>query len=117
MDRVRPQPNRGDVWDADFDPVRGHEQAGRRPALIVSANTLNHGPADLVVVVPLTSRDKGIPSHVPISPPEGGLTTPSFAMCEQIRVFAIERLIRRRGSVAAPTLVDVGNWLRDLLDV
>ncbi|OYV95604.1 MAG: growth inhibitor PemK, partial [Planctomycetia bacterium 21-64-5] len=50
------QPVRGEVWTVNLDPVRGHEQAGTRPALIVSVNRFNHGPAGLVVVLPITSR-------------------------------------------------------------
>ncbi|NLJ36638.1 MAG: type II toxin-antitoxin system PemK/MazF family toxin, partial [candidate division WS1 bacterium] len=40
-----PKPSRGDIWMLDLDPTRGHEQAGKRPGLIVSADPLNHGPA------------------------------------------------------------------------
>ncbi len=50
---MRP-PQRGEVWLIDFDPIRGHEQAGRRPALILSVDVFNAGPADLVVAVPIT---------------------------------------------------------------
>ena len=54
----------------DLDPTR--EQAGKRPALVISTNGFNKSRADLVVVVPITSKDKGIPWHVPLQPPEGG---------------------------------------------
>ena len=43
-------PARGEVWSVDLDPVRGHEQAGTRPALVVSVDEFNEGPADLVVI-------------------------------------------------------------------
>jgi len=61
------------------DPARdftGHEQIGRRPVLIVSADQFNRAAGGwwpLAVVVPLTTRDRGIALHVPIQPPEGGL--------------------------------------------
>ena len=48
-------PARGEVWLADLNPVRGHEQAGRRPVLVVSEDLFNQGPAGLAVVLPLTS--------------------------------------------------------------
>jgi mRNA interferase MazF len=73
-------PNRGEVWLADLGAGRGREQAGRRPALVVSDDAFNHGPAGLVMVVPLTSKvkkSKNIPAHIPVDPPEGGLKTPS----------------------------------------
>src|SRR3990170_1190644 len=47
-------PGRGEVWMTDLSPVRGHEQAGRRPALIVSDTVFNQGPAGLVIVLPIT---------------------------------------------------------------
>jgi mRNA interferase MazF len=47
-------PERGDIWLADLDPVRGREQAGRRPILIVSVDGFNQSKAGLAIVVPLT---------------------------------------------------------------
>jgi mRNA interferase MazF len=114
---VRGFPARGDVWDADFDPVRGREQAGRRPAIVVSTDAFNRGPGRLVTVVPLTSRDRGYRFHVPALPPEGGLTLASFVMCEQVRIVAIERLLRRRGSLGARTLAQIEDRLRILLEL
>ncbi|MGH2532432.1 MAG: type II toxin-antitoxin system PemK/MazF family toxin [Thermomicrobiales bacterium] len=116
MGRVTAHLVRGDVWDAEFDPVRGREQAGRRPAVIVSSSDANRGRSELVFVVPMTRRDRGIPSHVPIQPPEGGLTSPSVIMCEQLRTFSVERLLRRRGTVSLATLREIEWRLRYLLD-
>ena len=53
-------PSRGEVWDLNFDPTLGHEQAGTRPALILSVDLFNEGPADLVVVVPLTRSARAV---------------------------------------------------------
>ena len=71
---------RGEVWLVNFDSTRGREQAGKRPALVVSTNGFNKSPAELVVVIPITSKDKKIPWHVPIEPPEGGAKTKNFIM-------------------------------------
>ena len=49
---------RGEIWMIDFDPTRGHEQAGRRPALVVSDDVFNAGPAGLVMVLPVTTKPK-----------------------------------------------------------
>ena len=108
-------PLRGEVWLVDLDPARGHEQAGMRPGLVVSVDLFNRGPAELVVVVPLTTRAKGIPWHVPVEPPEGGLEQKSFIKCEDVRSVAKERLTRRLGMVSAETLVAVEDRLRILL--
>ena len=50
------QPSHGDVWPIDFDPIQGREQAGTRPALRLSVDKFNHGPAAMVVVLPVTSE-------------------------------------------------------------
>jgi len=64
-------PSRGEVWDLILDPTIGHEQAGSRPALIVSVDIFNEGPADLVVVIPVTRTERKVRWHVPVKPPEG----------------------------------------------
>ena len=52
----------GEVWLADLGATRGHEQAGRRPVLVFSIDDFNSGPANLVVVLPLTSKFRGVPN-------------------------------------------------------
>ena len=108
-------PYRGEIWLADLNPIRGHEQAGRRPVLVLSEDIFNQGPADLVIALPLTSTHRGVPSHVPITPPEGGLKTPSVILCDAIRSIAKERLLRRWGAVSTATLEGVEDRVRFLL--
>jgi len=47
------KPNQGEIWFIDLDPVVGHEQARRRPCLVVSDDQFNHSRAQLVMVIPL----------------------------------------------------------------
>ncbi len=108
-------PSRGDVWLVSLNPVRGREQAGTRPALIVAVDGLNRSPADLVIVIPITSRKKGVRSHVPTTPPEGGLRRESFIKCEDVRSISQERLARFLGRVSAGTMSEVEERLRVLL--
>lgn len=54
------QPLRGEVWLATLDPTVGREQAGTRPALIVSDDLFNQSHAELVVVLPITSKSKNV---------------------------------------------------------
>ena len=68
---MSPEPSRGEIWLADLNPIRGHEQAGTRPVLVVSTNLFNKGPAGLVFVLPLTRTNRRIPAHIPIDKPEG----------------------------------------------
>lgn len=109
---------RGEVWLADLNPTRGREQTGQRPVLVVSANLFNQSGAGLVIVVPFTTRKRGIPTHIEVSPPDGGLREPSFAMCEQVRTIAMDRLAPHPfGSVSPPVLQLVEDRLRLLLDL
>lgn len=111
------RPARGEVWLIDFDPTRGREQAGRRPGLVVSTDPFNSGPAGLVVVVPLTTRYRGVPLHISVSPPEGGLRQQSHIKCEDVRSVSVERLVERWGAVAPRTLKLVEDRLRILLEL
>ncbi|MGQ9555391.1 MAG: type II toxin-antitoxin system PemK/MazF family toxin [Anaerolineae bacterium] len=110
-------PSRGEVWLVNLNPTRGHEQAGTRPAVIVSTDGFNHGPAGLVVVLPLSTTWRGVPFHVPVTPPEGGLRQPSYVKCEDIRSIAGERLVERWGSLSTSTMALVEDRLRILLEL
>ena len=112
-----PEPLRGEIWLVDLSPVRGHEQGGRRPGLVVSVDLFNHGPAGLVLVLPITARPKGIPLHVQVDPPEGGLDRRSFIKCEDIRSVSKTRLVEPCGSVSSNTMRGVEECLRILLDL
>jgi mRNA interferase MazF len=109
---------RGQVWLADLEPTRGREQSGERPVLIVSTDLFNQGRSRLVVVVPFTTRRQGLPVHVEVQPPDGGLREVSFAMCEQVRSLAVDRLGSQPfGRVPAAVLSTVEDRLRLLLDL
>lgn len=110
-------PLRGEIWTIDLDPTRGHEQAGKRPALIVSDDVFNAGPAGLVIVLPLTSKSKGVRTHVAVQPPEGGLRKMSFIKCEDVRSASIERLEKRLGVISPATMEAVAMRLRILMDL
>ncbi|HJW13512.1 MAG TPA: type II toxin-antitoxin system PemK/MazF family toxin [Thermoanaerobaculia bacterium] len=108
-------PRRGEVWFVSLNPTVGHEQAGRRPAVVISEDAFNSGPADLVVLLPITSTLKPIPSQIRLSPPEGGLDRESAVLCEAVRSVSRQRLIRRLGAVSAARLALVEDALRILL--
>jgi mRNA interferase MazF len=110
-------PARGEIWDADLNPTVGREQAGRRPVLVVSDDALNSSPRGLVVVIPITGTSRGLPTHIPVTPPEGGLAKPSVMMTEQIRSISKDRLRRRYGVVTKATMRQVDEVLRIVLSL
>jgi mRNA interferase MazF len=59
-------PEKGDFIFAVFEPQAGHEQKGRRPALVIS-NTLFNIRTGLAIVCPITKTDRGYPFHLPIN--------------------------------------------------
>jgi mRNA interferase MazF len=74
-------PQKGDFVAVTFDPQSGHEQRGRRPALVVS-NTLFNKHTGLAIVCPLTNTDRSFPFHV------GVVNVPNvtgFVMVEQVK--------------------------------
>lgn len=112
------RPSRGQIWLADLNPTRGHEQAGMRPVLIISNDTFNHGPAGLVFILPLTRTDRRIPAHIPIDPPEGGVKERSYVLCDAIRSIAKDRLMGSAwGKVSPETTERVSEMLRILMDL
>ena len=110
-------PQRGEVWLVDLNPTRGHEQAGVRPALVISTDIFNHGPAGMLVLLPLTTTARGIPLHVAVEPPEGGVRQTSFIKCEDIRSVTKELLGDRWGAVTPGTMAAVSDRLRILLEL
>lgn len=110
-------PRRGEVWLVDFGDPIGREQSGRRPAVIVSADSLNEGPAGVVVVVPITTTYRGLPSHIEIDRGSSGLDEVSYAKCEDVKSVSEQRLLGRLGIVGDEAMFQAARALRFLLDL
>jgi mRNA interferase MazF len=111
-------PRPGDVWLVNLDPVIGSEQAGRRPAVIVSGPLHLSLPHAVVFVVPVTSRDRGLRHQIPLASQASGLSKlPSFTRPEDARAVAYERLERRIGTVTPAELAAIRRILRAFLDL
>lgn len=106
---------RGEIWLVDLNPTKGHEQSGVRPGLVISVDQFNDCPAELVVLLPITTKEKRIPFHVRVVPAESGLKEISFIKCEDIRSVAKERLTKRLGCISRDTFDAVEDRLRILL--
>ncbi len=104
----------GDVMWAVLEPVRGREQDGRRPVLVVAGPGYLRAVTTLAIVVPVTTTERGWPNHVELTGPTG-LTARSWAMTEQVRTLSRDRLARRAGSVDATCLAAVQRWISDFL--
>jgi mRNA interferase MazF len=74
----------GNIIKLDFNPTKGHEQAGFRPAVVVSGDTFN-GISSNVVVCPITNTDNRFPAHVAL---DERTSTTGFVMCDQIRTIS-----------------------------
>ena len=74
-------PKKGDFITLSFDPQTGHEQRGRRPALVIS-NDLFNRHTGLAIVCPITNADRGFPFHLAV-PAASSLS--GFVMVEQIK--------------------------------
>jgi mRNA interferase MazF len=78
---LRYVPERGDVVWISFSPQTGHEQAGRRPGVVLSPRVYN-GRAGLGLICPVTSQVKGYPFEVRIPP---GLPVAGVILSDQVR--------------------------------
>ena len=95
-------PRKGDFVDVTFDPQSGHEQKGRRPALIIS-NDLFNKHTGLAIVCPLTNTDRGFPFHVQVVNNPG---VTGFVMVEQAKSIDFRARKARRIGQAPPELLE-----------
>jgi mRNA interferase MazF len=100
---------------ADLGRPQGHEQAFKRPVVILQIDTLNY--LNTVMVVPLTSRtDRGNSAiAVPVRPGEGGLDLPSVALCHQLRALDVRKLESHLGELPPDRLNEIEGVLAFVL--
>lgn len=105
----------GEIWELYLDPVTGSEQAGRRPAVIVSGNLLNTY-LEVVIVCPITSKVKGFKGNVLLEPSDAnGLREKSEILIFHIRSVSKIRLKRKLGSISKEELGQLKTGLDDIL--
>ena len=94
-------PSAGDLIWTDFDPTKGREQSGRRPALVISAATFTANTG-LAVVCPITSRVRPFPTSVVLPP---GLPVTGEILTSHVRsIDTLARPIRYAGASVGPEL-------------
>lgn len=105
----------GELWMVNLNPVKGREQAGERPVLIISGNLLNEN-TDIVIACPLTTKLKRYHGNLILKPSkENGLDKTSEVLTWQVRSISKKRLIKKLGSIADQDLQKVHSTLNDLL--
>lgn len=111
-----PSLRRGAVVLVRLDPIEGHEQAGVRPAIIVSdPMRVGEGRFPLVVVVPVTRTHVRGPWSVRLPSGAGGLRAESTALIDQIRSLDRGRILRVYDALPDEHLARIGTALRDCL--
>jgi len=102
-------PHKGEIWLVDFNPARGHEQRGVRPALVIQSDTINQTGCGTVVVLAISKltdvKRRGI-LNVCVKKGEGGLKVDSVIKCHQIYTIDTKRLMRRFGRLTNIKEVD-----------
>lgn len=109
-----PKPVRGDVFSARLDPTEGSEQAGTRPVVVVSRDSINAN-SPVVVIVPITDAaniKRTYPSHVYLPKDSGGLKLDSVAKTEQIRAIQVSRFTGYFGRLDKGSLSRVDDAIR-----
>lgn len=104
------------VW-VNLSSVVGSEQAGRRPAVIVSSDDYLGSIPNVVIVLPVTTRDRGLPNHVRLRGATDLNASHSFAMTEQPRTVDRRRISKSAGRVDAATPAEIRSWLADFLQL
>ena len=85
---------RGEIYWADLNPVRGREQAGLRPVLILSHDLFNR-KSETVIAMAITSQPQRAAFPLTLGLPDGRLPKPSWVKISQIRTISVDRLGKR----------------------
>jgi len=108
-----PQYHRGDIFFADLSPVRGSEQGGGRPVLIVQNDLANrHSPTVIVAVFTSKLTKNDLPTHVMVHPESSGLRRTSLVLAEQLRTLDKSRLGRYIGRLDKELMEEVDQALQ-----
>ncbi|MBM3319928.1 MAG: type II toxin-antitoxin system PemK/MazF family toxin [Candidatus Eisenbacteria bacterium] len=105
---------RGEIRWADLNPVRGSEQAGRRPVLVLSHDVFNER-SGTVIAVAVTSQPQRAGFPLTLELKSRGLPKQSWVKISQIRTLAVERLGRRLGRASPEEIAQVVDGLNEIV--
>jgi mRNA interferase MazF len=116
---IPPNPivQRGELYWLDWNPARGSEQAGRRPALVIQENAASaNSNYPLTIVAAVSSHGRTVATHILVEPsPSNGLSGRSFVKCEQLQTVSKARLIQRIRVLEPEALEQVEVALKNVL--
>ncbi len=95
--------HQGQIWLATLNRTVANEQSGLRPCLVISGDRFNALAIRQAIVVPLTTRERGLPHHVRVVD-DGGLNRASWAMCEAMRAVSTQRFEREISTATDDTV-------------
>jgi mRNA interferase MazF len=105
---------RGEIRRADLNPVRGREQAGQRPVLILSHDVFNER-SGTVIAVAMTSQQPRAGFPLTLESKATGLTKRSWVKISQIRTLAVDRIGRRMAHASEEELARVVQGLNEII--
>lgn len=105
------------LWWVDLGTPVGHEQGGLRPGVVLSSGTHLRFPIGMALLVPLTTRDRGLDHHVRINSHEAGLNRAGWARTEDIRAVSTQRFTRREpiGVASDGEIAELRGWLQEMV--
>lgn len=104
-----------EIWLTDLNPIKGSEQVGVRPVVIISGNLMNKH-LNIVIICPLTSKVKTYKGNVVLEPStKNKLTQSSEILTFHVRSISKHRLIKKVGSISAAELQQIKQCLDDIL--
>ena len=104
-----------EIWYADLNPVKGSEQEGYRPVVIISGNLLNKY-LKIVIVCPLTTKIKNYKGNLVLNPTDkNGLKKPSEILIFHIRSISKDRLVKKIGSITGEELEVLKKGLNEIM--
>lgn len=105
---------RGEIYWADLNPARGHEQAGLRPVLVLTHDLFNR-KSETVIAMAITSQPQKAGFPLTLALPPGMLPKPSWVKISQIRTISVDRLGKRIAALDAEALSQLIDGLIELI--
>jgi mRNA interferase MazF len=106
---------RGEIWWADLNPVRGHEQSGVRPVLVISHDVFNQR-SGTVIALAITSQSPAAGFPLTLEITSANLPKRSWVKISQIRTLSTERFSKRMGRIAPEELDRIVEGFNEIVE-